>query len=81
MAAAVLMPTISFRDGSIHEDWQVLGRDEPKKKILVKQTSMRHSEREISMDPKSVVKSLSMSPSLRRNDSFDMMLLRRHVTS
>ncbi|RID60578.1 hypothetical protein BRARA_F03726 [Brassica rapa] len=74
MAAAVLMPTISFRDGSIHEDWQVLGRDEPKKKILVKQTSVRHSEREISMDPKSV-KSLSMSPSLRRNDSFDMMLL------
>ncbi|CAH8307174.1 unnamed protein product [Eruca vesicaria subsp. sativa] len=74
MAAAVLMPTISFRDGSIHEDWQVLGRDEPKKKILVKQTSLRHSEREISMDPISV-KSLSLSPSLRRNDSFDMMLL------
>ncbi|KAF2550505.1 hypothetical protein F2Q68_00035761 [Brassica cretica] len=74
MAAAVLMPTISFRDGSIHEDWQVLGRDEPKKKILVKQTSMVRQEREISMDPKSV-KSLSMSPSLRRNDSFDMMLL------
>ncbi|CAN8267548.1 unnamed protein product [Cochlearia groenlandica] len=32
------------------------------------------SERDISMDPKSL-KSLSLSPSLRRNDSFDMVLL------
>ncbi|KFK31619.1 hypothetical protein AALP_AA6G136600 [Arabis alpina] len=74
MAAAVLMPMISFRDESTHGDWQVLGRDEPKKKILVKQASMIQSERDISMDPISI-KSLTMSPSLRRNDSFDMVLL------
>ncbi|ESQ39543.1 hypothetical protein EUTSA_v10000939mg [Eutrema salsugineum] len=74
MATAVLMPRLSFRDENSHEDWQVLSRDEPKKKIMVKQTSMMHSEREISMDPKSI-KSLSLSPSLRRNDSFDMILL------
>ncbi|VVB07943.1 unnamed protein product [Arabis nemorensis] len=74
MAAAVLMPMVSFRDESTHGDWQVLGRDEPKKKILVKQTSLMQSEREISMDPISI-KSLSLSPSLKRNDSFDMVLL------
>ncbi|KAF8080155.1 hypothetical protein N665_0972s0016 [Sinapis alba] len=56
MAATVLMPTISFRDESTHEAM--------KKKILVKQASMMPSEREISMDPKSI-----------RNDSFDMILL------
>ncbi|KAL1224015.1 hypothetical protein V5N11_004549 [Cardamine amara subsp. amara] len=45
MVAAVLMPTISFRDESIHEDWQVLSRDESKKKFLVKQTSsMRRND-------------------------------------
>ncbi|KAG2301855.1 hypothetical protein Bca52824_030506 [Brassica carinata] len=66
MAAAVLMPTISFREESTHE--------EMKKKILVKQASMMHSEREISMDPKSI-RSLSFSGSLKRNDSFDMVLL------
>ncbi|CAN7001781.1 unnamed protein product [Brassica oleracea var. botrytis] len=66
MAAAVLMPTISFRDESTHE--------EMKKKILVKQASIMQSEREISMDPKSI-RSLSFSGSLKRNDSFDMVLL------
>ncbi|CAN6847205.1 hypothetical protein Bca4012_051596 [Brassica carinata] len=66
MAAAVLMPAISFRDESTHE--------EMKKKILVKQASIMQSEREISMDPKSI-RSLSFSGSLKRNDSFDMVLL------
>ncbi|CAF2142096.1 uncharacterized protein LOC106362876 [Brassica napus] len=66
MAAAVLMPTISFRDESTHE--------EMKKKILVKQASIMQSEREISMDPKSI-RSFSFSGSLTRNDSFDMVLL------
>ncbi|KAJ0242534.1 Uncharacterized protein HA466_0205010 [Hirschfeldia incana] len=65
MAATVLMPTISFRDEST--------REEIKKKILVKQASMMQSEREISMDPKSI-RSLSFSGSLKRNDSFDMVL-------
>ncbi|XP_010441845.1 PREDICTED: uncharacterized protein LOC104724965 isoform X2 [Camelina sativa] len=74
MVAAVLLPTVSFRDESSREDWQVLSRIDSKKKILVKQTSMLQSEREISMDPKSI-RSLSMSGSMRRNDSFDMILL------
>ncbi|KAG7536422.1 hypothetical protein ISN44_As13g003720 [Arabidopsis suecica] len=74
MVAAVLMPTVSFRDESFREDWQVLSRNDSKKKILVKQTSMMQSEREISMDPKSI-RSLSFSGSLRRNDSFDMIRL------
>ncbi|KAJ4888733.1 Uncharacterized protein Rs2_28481 [Raphanus sativus] len=66
MAAAVLMPIFSFRDESTHE--------EIKKKILVKQASMMQSEREISMDPKSIT-SMSFSGSLKRNDSFNMVLL------
>ncbi|KAG7532720.1 hypothetical protein ISN45_Aa08g003800 [Arabidopsis thaliana x Arabidopsis arenosa] len=74
MVAAILMPTVSFRDESSREDWQVLSRNDSKKKILVKQTSMMQSEREISMDPKSI-RSLSFSGSLRRNDSFDMIRL------
>ncbi|CAL9241933.1 unnamed protein product [Arabidopsis halleri] len=74
MVAAVLMPTVSFRDESSREDWQVLSRNNSKKKILVKQTSMMQSEREISMDPKSI-RLLSFSGSLRRNDSFDMIRL------
>ncbi|EFH41590.1 hypothetical protein ARALYDRAFT_494518 [Arabidopsis lyrata subsp. lyrata] len=74
MVAAVLMPMVSFRDESSRENWQVISRNDSKKKILVKQTSMLQSEREISMDPKSI-RSLSFSGSLRRNDSFDMIRL------
>ncbi|CAN8246139.1 unnamed protein product [Cochlearia groenlandica] len=75
MAATILMPTVSFNDENIREDWQVLSRDETSNKNLVKQTSMMQSEREISMDPKSI-KSLSFSEgSMRRTDSFDMIRL------
>ncbi|CAH2078457.1 unnamed protein product [Thlaspi arvense] len=62
---------LSFRDDSSQEDWhdfEVLGRgDEPK--ILIKKTSMQSdSERQISVDPKSLLS--------RSNESFDMIISR-----
>ncbi|XP_010537110.1 PREDICTED: uncharacterized protein LOC104811927 [Tarenaya hassleriana] len=69
MATAVVTATTASFGEETHEDWHEFEVQEPK--ILVKKTSMQ-SERQISVDPKSL-KALSLSASMRRNISFNLV--------